>query len=133
VALPTLAHGKPQSQLHFSASDLKFQFVSQDGQISVPCTHKFDPAPEDWQVQCGDHQFLAHLRIFLHKSQTAPKTSYEILYWVTDRNVPAREAGRYVGSTNWLRFNDENSLHSFELSQDVENVYSLEVTAVQSI
>lgn len=122
--------------LEIRADQLQFEFGSQDGAFTYPCTHQMtDPVMRDWEITCGDPQrpgttrhYTLHLRVFLFLHNTTPKMNFQILHWITDQQVPVTDPGHFVGSTVWFRLNDLSGLHSLDVSQDVENTNSLRMS-----
>lgn len=107
--------------LPISENRLRFTYGSQDGEISIPCTHRLQKHTLDWEVTCGSRAYVAHLFVTKYSRPTAPRQAYEILYWITDRQVAPGQPGQFVGTTTWVRLRDESAIHSLDVSQDVEN------------
>lgn len=123
--------GAPGLSAVLTAPQLNFKLRSQDGGIMYPCTFKAaNPYGSDWTVACGNadgvfRNYGVHLLVNVYTSPTPPKVKYEVLYWVTARELPLGR-GRYVGSTTWFRLNEPSTLESLSLAQDVEEIWSLE-------
>ena len=110
------------------ASSLNFRYTTFDPGSDYACKHYLQDADaHDWDVQCFDAQgvvkkhYTVHLWISLYNHPTAPQTSVEILYWLTDLSVPQAVQG--VGATTWMHFNpkmDLGAINGLQLSQSVE-------------
>lgn len=108
-----------KTQIKLPEEFLTFKYQSFDGQINLKCTHKAINEWGDWNVLCGDKQeknFSVHLIVHKYSRPRLPKTSYEILYWITNR-----ETMEAAGATTWLHLNDETSLHSINTSQSTQS------------
>lgn len=82
---------------------------------AASCTHALasENSPYDHQVICTDekgmkHTFIAHLALNKYTHPTAPRVSYELLYWVNDN-----------GATTWFNFEKDTALMSMESSQSL--------------
>ncbi len=105
-----------------SAADDNMRFRYQPTELAAThCTHKRIRDLPDWQVRCGEKEFVAHVIIREYRREEEPRVSYEILYWVTDRNGPTT---RFHSGTSWIRLKKPTSLDSLTLSQGVENDYA---------
>jgi hypothetical protein len=125
-----------QSQAN-AAPVFHFDYDSVDGEIHLGCEQT--PLANDswdWRVVCGkgtpiERNFGVHLMVRKHTRAVEPKMAIEILYYVTDRQVP--NSPRFTSQANWLNFKDETDFQSVKLSQSVENDYAyLTVTLGQS-
>ncbi|NCN27335.1 hypothetical protein GW915_07145 [bacterium] len=100
---------------------LKFEYRSFDGGFSHPCRHKQENEfGMDWAVECGpdfSRKFGVHLKLSAYPHKTPPRLSYELLYWVADRNNSSSD----VGSTTWFHLEEHSPLHSVQVSQSVDN------------
>jgi hypothetical protein len=101
-----------------------FNYISNDGEVYLDCTHsKLDSEPEFYRVSCGKgtnffKTFDARFRVRPLGSPTKP--SYEIVFWVTDRNKPERWD---EGSTTWITLT-KGAITDVALHQEVENSYA---------
>jgi hypothetical protein len=109
-----------------------FTFGSQDGDLVYDCTNEIFPASGDLAVVCSrPHaptdvwKFTVHLRLFKHERPTAPKLSYELLYWVTDEQLIGGKPGQFTGSTIWFNLAESTPLTSLDAGQDIENTMVL--------
>lgn len=113
-------------EIQLTPEQLQFEFGSQDGEFTVPCTHHLENAlTQDWAVKCGDRAYTVHLWLRAYPKNTSPRLSYEVLHWVTDRNVKAGQPGQFFGSTIWFRLEDPSAMTSLDLSNDAENIMVL--------
>lgn len=101
-------------------SNMRFRYQPVE-MAATECTHKRIRDLPDWRVLCGEKEFVAHVVIHEYQRETEPRTTYEILYWVTDRNHPEP---RFHSGTNRIRLKKATSLDSLVLSQGVENDYA---------
>lgn len=126
---------------------IQFSFDSQDGDIHYDCKQQWLENLEDFEVTCvlpkessavtskrftkkssslrSDWKFVVHARVFIHKKDQAPKRSYEILYWVTDRQLTGGAIGEFVGSTLWFHLQEDTPLMQLEAGQDIQNTWTL--------
>jgi hypothetical protein len=116
-------------------SALSFEFADQDGQISYPCTYTTIASANDINVKCSradqpnvSWSFTVHARLFMHPHTASPKLSYELLYWITDHQVPSGDQGKYPGTTLWLNLDEPSQLVSFDISQDIETTWVLKMS-----
>lgn len=98
-----------------NANTVSFQFESFDGLASIPCFHVIiNPSnPYDLAVTCTDgkkitKKFTAHLALSRYRHPTAPKVTYELVYWVNGN-----------GATTWNHFEEETKLMKVESSQSI--------------
>jgi hypothetical protein len=110
-------------------SNLHFEFSSQDGELTYPCTQAFLPDSRDFSIHCvraaDIWDFIVHLRLFRHDREVSPKMSYELLFWVNDERLQNGNPGEYIGTTLWFRFAEPSPLLSLEAGQDIENTMVL--------
>jgi hypothetical protein len=100
----------PGDEIKIVAENLKFKYLSFDGETNLACTHVLEnPKSQDWRVLCGQKNFLVHLWVTAYRRTVEPRLSLEILYWVNGR-----------GGTSWIHLKDAASLHSLYMSQSVE-------------
>ena len=117
-ALPKKDQGRIQSIPHDSIS---FLYQDWDGTLTYKCKHyKVGDLTLDWRVVCGDKkqkEFTVHLKISRYTRPVAPKNSYEVLYWITNKT------NNYEGSgtTTWFHFNEDTSPHSMSFSQSTDD------------
>ncbi len=105
----------PQPKGSVKANLVTFKLESFDGNQFYNCVHAVaNPNnPYDLSVKCSDKkgnqkQFIVHLALSRYRHQTAPKVSYELLYWV-DGN----------GASSWYHFDEETKLMKTESSQSI--------------
>ena len=104
---------------------LTFRYEQFDGGSSLSCEkYLADAASQDWDVKCSDEtgkvvkSYLVHLWVTVYRRDFEPRTSYEVLYWITDfsRSVPES-----AGTTVWFHVRDASELSGIDVSQSVEN------------
>jgi hypothetical protein len=103
---------------------LKFNYIRFEGGAFLRCAHRLeDAAAQDWRVSCEGEgirrEYRVHLWVTHYTRNVEPRSSYEVLYWVTDLSEPGETHG--VGTTIWFHLKDESALHSISVSQSVEN------------
>lgn len=90
------------------------------------CTHEQIRDLPDWQVICftpsGKKEFVAHVVVKESQRDEEPKTTLEILYWVTQRRE--NTSPLFHSGTSMMRLNKSSSIESMRLSQSVENDYA---------
>lgn len=69
----------------FTDSQLKFTFLSSEGDIWIDCSHEKQQQPHSWVVSCGQYRFDLHL--FLQQYTHASETTLEFHYWATETAV----------------------------------------------
>ena len=113
---------------------MKFEFSTQDGEFVMPCTFRVgNPVALNLEVTCTSpagfslppRHFSVHLRLFAYTKPQAPRRSYELLYWVTDRDAKPGDGGRFAGTTLWYHLEDVSSLMRVDASQDIGPVHYL--------
>lgn len=132
LLLPLISYG--QSTV-LPDNRLRFDYISQDGQIHYPCTHKRIRDLPDWEVVCKStngivRTFAAHVVVVRgqRQPQSGPGIWYEILYWVTDR----QDKNKPVFHSSSMTFNltPTSHLQAFRIFQGVENDYAALVLTV---
>ncbi|MBY0316967.1 MAG: hypothetical protein K2Q26_15715 [Bdellovibrionales bacterium] len=118
--------------VELKATQLRFEFASQDGDLLYQCTHEFIDSLLDYSVTCFREEapdykwnFIVHPRLFVHERPQPPHLSYELLFWVTDRQLTGGHLGQFLGTTLWLHLQDATPLMGFEIGQDVQNTFVL--------
>jgi hypothetical protein len=103
------------SPIEISPQTTKFSYETFDGTANFPCksTFAYPDNPYDFDVRCFDgsrevKRVEVHLAVSRYTFSTAPKTKYEILYWVN-----------HEGGTTWLSFDDSIFLRQFDGSQSI--------------
>lgn len=130
VLIPLLASASAWAKaapLALPPEAVQFRYVSSDGDFQLDCKHYESAAPHGFRVVCGagtvhQREYAVHLIVRGFRRAQVPRVSYEILYWITDRNVPIQRA--FSSGTSWIRFNDASDAHSMTLTQSVENDYA---------
>jgi hypothetical protein len=124
--LPVFASPGPlKTQL--SRNDLleriRFQYMTSDGSLMLACQHYANLNSEtDYDVYCGKgsgqfKEYVAHL--IVRQSTKPSETTYEILYWLTDRNQGKSSA--YSSTSQLITVDGKAPLKRFSLSQSLEN------------
>jgi hypothetical protein len=118
--------------LELNASQLRFEFASQDGDLLYQCTHEFIDSLLDYSVTCFRAEapdfkwnFIVHPRLFVHERPKPPHLSYELLFWVTDRQLTGGQLGQFLGTTMWLHLHDASPLMGLDIGQDIQNTFVL--------
>jgi len=101
--------------LEIAPSDLTINYEDFDGSFNYPCkaTRISEENPYDLKVSCYDGPKLVrtlsvHLIISRYVKPVAPRTWYEILYWVNNE-----------GATSWMKFDDVIQMRSYQASQSL--------------
>ena len=113
------------TRVQVTDADLAFQYQSNDGEISLLCTHGRIRDLPDWEVVCGKgtpllKKFAVHFVMNRGQRQGAPREWYEVLYWVTER----QERPRFSSTSITINLNEASPVHSLRLFQSVENDYA---------
>lgn len=94
---------------------VSFHYESYDGVATAACSHAVSNPqnPYDLTVKCSDgksvkKEFLVHLALSRYRHQTAPRVTYELLYWVNGN-----------GATSWYHFDEETNLNKVESAQSI--------------
>ena len=106
---------------------LKFQYMSSDGEIQLDCHHSRIRDLPDWEVVCGKgtptvKKFAVHFVANKGSRLQEPKVWYEFLYWVTDRQQSEKPA--FSSTSMTLNLNSGSVPHSLRLYQGIENDYA---------
>lgn len=132
ITSPSLASIKEKKSVALRDSQIRFEFASQDGDLLYNCTHELIPSLMDYEVICAREKapedkfkFVVHARLFIHERPEAPKLSYELLYWVTDRQLTGGKLGQFTGTTLWFNLQENVPLMSLTAGQDIQNNYVL--------
>lgn len=99
-----------------TSSRLVFTYQSFSGDTYIRCSHQRAPWM-GWNVTCDHKKFYVHLVLSRYIRPVVPKASYELLYWVTDRNL---DIPHTVGSTTWFHLKEFSDLHEIYVSQSIE-------------
>lgn len=104
---------------------LKFRYEQFEGPAAYDCRQTLaDELSQDWNVECLDElgavkkRYRVHLWLTEYRRETEPRTSLELLYWVTDQSVPAESNG--TGTTVWFHLKNQADLALIQVSQSVE-------------
>lgn len=119
-----------------NAENLKFTYQNFDGDRYVPCTHEVENVlSQDWKVICEKENFKreysVHLWVTRYTKAAAPKTSFEILYWVSEKYP--QQVGH--STTNWIHLAEESHFVAASLSVGVDSESSglyLDITQKKS-
>jgi|GEM_PF-1881153 len=91
----------------------------------VKCKHEIEAElSQDWKVECvtaegAPRRYRVHLWLTGYSHRAEPLSTYELLYWVTDRSKPEKIQG--TGGSLWFNFRNVADLHSITAGQTVEN------------
>lgn len=101
-----------------------FSYSTSDGEFQLSCKHWIaNEGAGDFSVICGKgtptvKEYSVHLVVREHPRAT--KTSFEILYWVTDRNTKA-SVPDFKSHSQIINVAGSTKLQSFSMSQGLEN------------
>jgi hypothetical protein len=106
-------------------SAVHFSLASTDGSLQYDCKHWIaNPGAGDLTVICGKgtttvKQYSVH---FLVRTQPhgPAATSFEVLYWVTDRNVVGKVPG-FSSHSQYFTVENQTQIREFTMSEGVEN------------
>src|SRR5690606_38290572 len=78
-----------EEKFRIVSEQMSFQYMSNDGSVILDCSHARIRDLPDWEVVCGKgtpmvKEFVAHF-IAREMPQGPQRTSFEVLYWVTER------------------------------------------------
>lgn len=137
VTTPSTLLSSAESNDHleiFNRSHMSFEYAFQDGGFSAPCTYRsLDNHERDFKVICQKEnspfyrEYTVHLIVRSYLRSSEPMMMYELLYWLTDHQVPVNQPGHYVGSTTRLYLKQAADFYALDLSQDVDNVALLQL------
>lgn len=82
ILFSSLCFSQMKPAQDFSASKVKFTFMSSDGSIWIDCTHARTDVPHGWTVQCADKKFSLHL--FMTEYFRENESTYEFHYWADE-------------------------------------------------
>lgn len=117
-----IAHAKPIPK-SLTPEQVKFSYKSFEGDKDLKCFHEYaDEFKFDWNVTCKDQStffklFRVHLSLSQYSHPTAPQTTYEVLYWVTDKTTNQVYGN---GSSLWLNTKNKSEFHSLTMGQSVD-------------
>ncbi len=103
---------------------MNFTYQSYEGDLNMKCKHfPIDEFKIDWDVTCKDNKgyyklFRAHVRLAKYTRPVIPMSTYEVLYWVTDRTVSNNPVGS--SSSLWFNFKNDAEFHGLTISQAVD-------------
>ncbi len=117
----TSAIAKTKENISLQAHQLKFSYQNYDGDLSIHCKHTLEnEASQDWLVTCEENSFKreysVHLWITRYTKLNIPKSSYETLYWVTEK-FPLQKG---YSSTNWIHLAEASQFAGASLSVGVD-------------
>lgn len=102
---------------------LQFHYSTSDGEYQLNCKHMMNSQLEtDYDVYCGKgtsnlKQYLVHL--IIRSWNTPDDTTYEILYWVTDRSQGDKPV--FSSTSQLLTLEAKTKIKKLSLSQSLEN------------
>lgn len=103
---------------------LKFSYKTFEGDKDLKCFHEYaDEFKFDWNVTCKDQAtfykiFRVHLSLAQYGHPTSPRSTYEVLYWVTDRTTNHVYG---TGTSFWLNTKNTSEFHSLTMGQSVDS------------
>jgi hypothetical protein len=103
---------------------IEFSYASTDGVFALECKHWVqNESSGDFSVICGKgtstvKEFSVHLvvREFVH----AKSTTFEVLYWVTDRNT-RQQMPAFSSHSQLFTVAGKSQIQKFIMSQGLEN------------
>jgi hypothetical protein len=114
--------------LRISSPDLgdkiEFSYSTSDGEFQLACKHWIqNEGAGDFNVLCGKgtptkKEYSVHLVVREHPR--ASTTSFEVLYWVTDRNT-SDPVPHFSSQTQIFTVDGKSHLREFIMSQGLEN------------
>lgn len=126
--LSSQALGAPKS---ISTKDLldkiHFHYSSVDGTFQLECKHWIGNINSgDFDIVCGKGTkwmswYAAHLVIRTYPR--GPDTTFEILYWVTDRNTKT-QIPAFSSHSQLFTVNAKAKIKEFQMSQSLQNDYA---------
>ena len=123
----------PKSSAEELMDKVSFNYSSSDGEFQLECKHWIGNTAGDFDVICGKgtktvKQYLVHLIIRPIKKPT--ETTFEILYWVTDRNTKTPMPA-FSSVSQLLTVDTKSQLKKIRMSQGIENDYAhMELTYI---
>lgn len=103
---------------------IEFSYASTDGSFQLDCKHWIqNQSSGDFNVICGKgtrtvKEFSVHLIIRRFPHQAA--TTFEVLYWVTDRNTKKPVPG-FTSHSQLFTVSGKSQIQQFIMSQGLEN------------
>jgi hypothetical protein len=106
---------------------IDFHYSSSDGDFQLDCKHWIGNTAGDFDVICGKgtrtvKQYLVHLVI--RPIAKATETSFEVLYWVTDRSKKSPVAP-FSSVSQIITVDTKSQLKKLRMSQGIENDYAM--------
>ena len=129
ILLPGLSFASlpvPASSAEELMDKVSFHYSSSDGEFQLECKHWIGNTAGDFDVICGKgtrhvKQYLVHLVIRPMKKTN--ETTFEILYWVTDRNTKTAMPA-FSSVSQLLTVDSKSQLKKIRMSQGIENDYA---------
>lgn len=118
-----IAKSKPV-QKSLTPEQLKFSYKTFEGDKDLKCFHEYaDEFKFDWNVTCKDQNtfykiFRVHLSLKQYSHPTPPNSTFEVLYWVTDRTTNHVYGN---GTSFWLNTKNKSEFHSLTMGQSVDS------------
>lgn len=107
-----------------ASAAMHFRYEPNEGAEAIECTHKQIKDLPDWDIECGEKKFSAHVIVRPYFHERAPKTKIEILYWVVEPGKKPRDTNIFHSSSFMVRLKEKTDLYSVSLSQGVENDFA---------
>lgn len=129
VSAPLLAKAIPAPIPPEKLQDLiEFSYNSMDGSFNLSCSHWiYNQSAGDFTVICGKgtrtvKEFSVHLLI--RTLPTTKTTTFEILYYLTDRNFKKEPVPRFSSHMQLFTVENQTSIKELISSLGVENDYA---------
>lgn len=111
---------------------IRFSYETHDGSTVLECKHYPRSSVDgesnhDWDVLCGadgvkPRRYGVHLLVREWHRERRPRTAFEILYWVTDRNNGALSS--FSSTSLRLTVDERSPMSELSMSQSLENDYA---------
>lgn len=125
LLFPFFAEGKSMKPISRQEliGHVQFSYMSSDGEFQLDCKHLPNSQIEtDFDVYCGKgtpllKEYLVHL--IIRGLSTPQETTYEILYWVTDRSQAHKPV--FSSTSQLITLDAKTGIKRLSLSQSLEN------------
>lgn len=107
------------SKLLIPHEAISFKYQSFDGSVVYNCKHVEINEWFDWDVYCGENlekKYSVHLLLHYYERENAPKSSYELMYWITDSKT---KKGTSV--TTWVHLEEKSKFYKIESGLSVDD------------
>jgi len=106
---------------------IEFYYQNSDGTIELECKHWIGNFYSgDFEVACGKgtqlfKQYAAH--VVVRSFSRGDQTTFEILYWITDKNVKG-SVPSFSSHSQLFTVDRGTKIREFQMSQGIENDYA---------